>query len=108
MDNLRIKVPSAATPWGPEIIAFALSYNGYDRHGDPQSVKAVVEPVRRSWQETKQIRGDLSTLRCALFFEQRAAHHTDSAPDAEYLAALLTAIGTQSGGWVEGPADPYP
>lgn len=102
----RIRVPLPDTPWTSEVIHFALSYNGYDRHGD-QAAK-IGNRLRASWQATGIVDADLPSLRCALFFEQRRAHHTDRPPDPSYLAVLLGAIRQQSGGWVDGPADPYP
>jgi hypothetical protein len=104
----KIRVPPPETPWGQEAIEFALSYNGYDRHGGNQGAAAIANRLLASWRQSGALEADLPTLRCALFFEQRRSHHTDQAPDADYLAALLAGIRHQSGGWVDGPAGPYP
>lgn len=104
----RIRVPSPNLPWGQEVINFALSYNGYDRHEGNQGAAAIANPLLASWRETGELDADLSQLRCALFFEQRRAHHTDQPPNPDYISALLAAIEHQSGGWVDGPADRYP
>jgi hypothetical protein len=106
-EEKTIRVPSPSTPWNSEVIEFALSYNGYDRHGT-QGAYAIAGAVHASWEQNGTPEGDLASLRCALFFVQRAAHHTDQPPDSGYLAALLAAIQERSGGWVDGPADPYP
>jgi hypothetical protein len=107
-DAEKIRVPSPDTPWNPEVIEFALSYNGYDRHGGNRGAAAIANLLLGTWRATGMADAELPTLRCALFFEQRRAHHTDQAPDPAYLAALLTAISERSGGWVDGTADPPP
>jgi hypothetical protein len=89
-----------------EVIHFALSYNGYDRHG--HDAAGIANRLVKAWRESETFDADLPSLRCALFFEQRRAHHSDQAPDPAYIAALLTAIHRLSDGWVEGPPDPYP
>ena len=104
----KLRVPSPDTPWTEEVIHFALSYNGYDRHGPSAVVGEIGNRLLTSWKKARVIDGDLPTLRCALFFEQRRGHWTDRPPEPEYLAALLAAIHRRSGGWVDGPADPYP
>jgi hypothetical protein len=91
-ETSKIRVPPADTLWGPEVIEFAVSYNGYDRHGGTDVVATVANGVAAAWHATGQLEADLATLRCALFFEQRRAHHTDQEPDPGYLAALLSAI----------------
>jgi hypothetical protein len=104
----QIRVPSPETPWGQELIAFALSYNGYYRHGGTDGASFIAMRLMQAWQSRAMIEADVPDLRCALFIEQRAAHWNDQSPDPDYLAALLAAIHRQSGGWVDGPADPYP
>ena len=103
----KIRVPAPDTQWGEELIRFALSYNGYQRHEGTPSPADIANPLLRSWSQGKELDAELPHLRCALFFEQRRAHHTDQAPDPDYLVALLTAIHKRSGGWVDGPADEH-
>ncbi len=103
----RIRVPSPDTPWSPEVVDFALSYNGYERHGGNPGAGKIANDLLRSWEETGRLVADLPTLRCALFFEQRRAHHVCLPPDADYLRALLVEIQRLSGGWVEGPAEEF-
>jgi hypothetical protein len=102
----KLRVPLPDTPWTPEVVQFALSYNGYDRHGD--AAAEIGNRLLTSWNKARVLPSYLPTLRCALFFEQRRAHHTAQPPEPEYLAALLAAIHRRSGGWVDGPADPRP
>jgi hypothetical protein len=104
----KIRVPLPTTPWSDEVIKFALSYNGYSRHGGTPDAGEIANDLAASWSRTAKLATDLPAQRCALFFEQRRAHHTDHAPDPAYIAALLTEIHRQSGGWVAGPADPLP
>lgn len=103
----RIEVPHPDTPWFG-ILEFALSYNGYMRHGTFEAVADIADGVRQQWRDTGHFDADLDSLRCALFFEQRAYHHSDSNPNAEYIQALLIAIRDASGGTVPGPPDPLP
>ncbi len=101
-----IPVPSPDLPWGQDVIEFAMSYNGYVRHGDTDTAAEIGNDLLDRWRKTGRADADLPKLRCALFFEQRRAHHSDQPPDSQYLAALLAAIHQRSGGWVDGPADP--
>ncbi len=48
----RIRVPSPETPWSGEVIQFALSYNGYERHGGNSGAARIANGLDRSWQET--------------------------------------------------------
>lgn len=102
----RLRVPSPSTPWSSEVVQFALSYDVYARHGTP-GAGAIANRLRARWLESGEVDADLATLRCALFFEQRRAHHADVPPDATYLRDLLSEIHRQSGGWVDGPADSF-
>ena len=104
----KLIVLSPDTPWTPEVVQFALSYNGYDRHGGTGAAAKIGNRLLTSWKKARVLDGDLPTLRCALFIEQRRAHHTAQPPEPEYLLALLAAIHRRAGGWVDGPADPYP
>lgn len=105
----RIPVPEPGAPFFPDINEFALTYNGYDRHGDQAG--DIGNSLRARWDETGELTDDLAELRCALFFEQRRYHHFGTAPqddNLEYIEALVDAIRQMTGGSVEGPGDPYP
>lgn len=106
--SARIRVPSPNSGWNREVVKFALSYNGYDRHGGFEGAAEIGNRLLTSWESSRVVEGNLADLRCALFFEQRRAHHADEPPDPDYLAALLEAIQLKSGGWVDGPADSLP
>ncbi len=103
----KIPVPAPDTPWSSEVIHFALSYNGYTRHGTDAAGRLGNELLDH-WNATGRLDAELPTLRCALFFEQRRGHWLERPPAPNYLRALLTEIQSLSGGWVEGPADEGP
>lgn len=103
----KIPVPAPDTPWSNEVIGFALSYNGYDRHGTDVAGR-LGNGLLAHWRVNRTLDADLPTLRCALFFEQRRGHWLDRPPDPDYLRALLTEIQRLTGGWVDGPPDEGP
>lgn len=108
LNVVKIPVPSPRTAWNMDIVKFALTYNGYERHGDQEQVSAISENVRQLWLGGRLSEADLPSLRCTLFFLQRGFHWTDDPPDADFLAALLSAIRDKSGGWLQGPGDEWP
>ncbi len=111
-ENEWIAVPPKGAPWFTAGIEFALTYNGYDRHGDDCS--AIGDAVRTGYEETGALPDELAMLRCALFWEQRRIRWTeDSLPlehesYAAYIEALLDEIRRVSGGVVPGPPDERP
>ena len=110
-DEGQIRVPNSDAPWHMEVVQFALTYNGYDRHGGFDAVAAIGNEGYARWQQDGFLGQDVDQLRCALFFEQRRWRHLDSEPDPEarrYIVDLVQRIRGLSGGWVSGPADPLP
>lgn len=106
-----IPVPGPGAEYWGDIDLFALTYNGYDRHGGLDGTAAVNRSLRSQWDEAATLPDDLGLLRCALFFEQRRWRHLDAHPEGEDLAfieALVDRIRALSGGTVPGPPDPYP
>lgn len=106
-EDAYITVPDPGADW----IEFALSYNGYMRHHDFDTVAAIGNGTLDRWQERGELPVDLNTLRCALFFEQRRWRHFDVTPEGsarQYIAALIERIRDLSGGVLPGPPDPYP
>lgn len=105
-----IPVPLPGAPMA-EIMSFALTYNAYDRHGPIEVVRAIATDMRRNWDDAGVLDPDVGLLRCALFFEQRRAHHiarSPIGPDRDYVEALVAEIARQTGGSVPGPPDPPP
>lgn len=108
--DTRIQVPSGDATIH-EIWEFALTYNAYDRHGGFKPVAHVANGCASDWSRSRVVPDDLSTLRQALFFEQRRARHTETGPSnnvPEYIRALVQKISVLSDGSVEGPSDPLP
>lgn len=113
----EIPVPGPEAPWS-EVWRFALSWNGYIRHGAFEAVAEVAKAARDGWKESGVLSQNLPELRTALFFEQRAYRHSDQmlagpaqgseGPEEEYLRALLRRIADLSGGAVPGPPDQFP
>jgi hypothetical protein len=86
-----------------DIWRFALTYDGYKRHGGFEAVAEIGNAERDAYQETGRLPENLSTARAALFFEQRRWHHFGTSPegrDLEYLVALVRRIADLSGGHV--------
>lgn len=110
MPHPRIPVPIPEVSW-QDIWQFALTYNGYERHGDFDDVANLSKTVAADWGKDRHLPNDLAALRCALFFEQRRFRHLETDPqgsDAKYVRALVAAIRQAAGGSVEGPADGPP
>lgn len=107
--DVGIEIPAPGTDFG-EVSVFALTYNGYERHGDSAAVVAIHRAVFERWQTTHDVGSDLDSLRCAVFFMQRAAHHTGSPlgkNDRAFLDALLARMNELTGGVIPGPPDPH-
>lgn len=78
-------VPAAGKEWGE----FALTFNGYEIHGDFAACAAI---ANRKQPQT------LTDYRTCLFFEQRRWRHFDLEPkgeDLKYISALLKGIRTK-------------
>lgn len=109
-----IPVPPTGAPWFLDGVEFALTYNGYDRHGGQEGASALGRAVHEEFLRSGRLPDDLDTLRCSLFWEQRYIRwneHVDLLADeayAAYLQALLDRIRDIGGGTVPGPPDPLP
>lgn len=109
-----IRVPPTGAPWYPDGIEFALTYNGYVRHGGTAGASKIARSLRKAFDDTGQFPQDLDVLRCALFWEQRYIRWNEPsdllADDdySTYLNALLDQIRRVSGGVVPGPPDREP
>jgi hypothetical protein len=103
-----IPVPPAGAPWD-EISAFALTFNGYQRLGGFRNVSQLNGNALGVWQEEGTLPDNIDELRAIVFFEQRTWHHIDVEPhgeDRRFVDAVLEELRFQSGGEVDGPADP--
>jgi hypothetical protein len=110
MEPEELHVPETSAPMR-EIWQFALTYNGYDRHGGSPGAAAIGNDAAARWADTGELPEDLATARCALFFEQRRYRHFGTDPQgtkATYIHSLVGRIGDLSGGRVAGPSDPLP
>jgi hypothetical protein len=110
-DAARIEVPAADAPVFRDINGFALTYNGYDRHGGFDEVASIGNGMRAQWSQNVELSDDLGELRCSLFFEQRRYRHRDCAPEGaelDYIRALVEAIRDATGGSVPGHPDDAP
>ena len=81
----------------PELLQFALTYNGYQRLGDhPTHLHRVVRPVLAAIEkgERPPTWAGLDLLRGALFYIQRMTHHWGDVPPEQeaQMRALLRAI----------------
>ena len=107
-DNL-IPVPPEGAPWFMEGAEFALTYNGYDRHGE--EAKKIGQKVYNAYNNTGNLPEDINILRCCLFFEQRRIRWNEPGDllarteYRNYVEALLRQIREISGGFVPGPPD---
>ena len=92
-----------------EILAFALTYKGYELNGDEdtgfQNCADIANNAKRDWYETKNLPESLHDLRSCLFFEQRRNRHSGGtlfgSDDFNYLVGLVSRIREVSGGLVE-------
>ena len=82
-------VPTA-TAAATELSRFALSFDGYAAFG--KDAAEIGSEVRRRFAASGRLPVNLVVLRCCLFFEQRAAHHTGAPLGGEYVDALLSEI----------------
>ena len=106
-----ISIPSPGSPWYPDVVTFALSYNAYDRDGGFDPVATSANALQDAWRGGEPLPDDLDVLRVALFFEERRWRHFDEEPageDRRYIDALLESIRRLAGDTLAGPPDPLP
>ena len=111
LEHTYIEVPGPDARWWTEISDFALTYNGYDRGADVDSLAGIDKQVRQTWDDDATLSNDLEICRAVLFFEQRRFRHLDAEPagdDNRFVRAILGQIRNLSGGQVLGPADELP
>ena len=91
----RVQVPDPETAHIMDLWTFALSYDGYARHGADGHPGEIANAARGRYDSDKVLPDTLALLRCCLFYEQRRYHHYGTEPDPEtlrYLHALVAAI----------------
>ena len=110
-DGDWVHVPAEGFSWWGEGIAFALSYNGYQRHPD------CTGAARRLWERFtagEELPDDIGELRAALFWEQRRIRHVEEGDPLRdeaaglFLEAVVRRIRELGGEWLPGPSDPPP
>jgi hypothetical protein len=88
-------VPEPDAPWSV-IVYFASTLDGYASvGGGVHELMDVTDPIRRGFEERGELPDELTTLRIALFAEQRRDHFSDSSSRPEtmrYVHALVEAI----------------
>lgn len=87
---------------------FALTYNAYAVHDHFAAVAEICDVVRSHFEQSGVIEGDLSELRTALFFQQRAHRHAgdrDAFGSRPIVVALLDRIREISDGGVQRVGD---
>lgn len=94
-------------------INFALSYNGYNRHGGDEA-RRIMRTTNEQYRKSGEYPNEINTLRCTLFMEQRKIrwnepHELLANPEyATYIDGLIEQIRHLSGGTVPGPPDRLP
>jgi hypothetical protein len=94
-------VPTDDDPWDPDVVRFALSFDGYEAFGGIGPLAGYANEWRERWVADGRLPDDVAGLRACLFFEQRRHHHFGRAPegdDAEYVRCLLWSIRTAVSG----------
>jgi hypothetical protein len=102
-DRRQTRVPPVTSD-ERAIWTFALTYDGYRRHGGFAGTTDIANEALTAWRRDGDLPDDLASARAALFFEQRRWRHFGDSPDPEslqYLRALLARIAELSGGYVE-------
>lgn len=92
LELVPVPSPAARTL---EILRFALTYDGYGRHGGVQEVREYALPVLSDLEAGRRPDAELDRLRAALFFLQRQTHHWGELPieQERWMRALVIAIG---------------
>src|SRR5437773_11363899 len=89
-----IDIPAPGAPWS-DVETFALTFDGYERHGSFKACAKIGNRVRDGYLSGRRLPRSLDTLRTCLFFEQRRWRHFGSAPaekDREYIDSVLERI----------------
>lgn len=88
-------VPAADAPWYPDIVEFAVTFNGYEALGGTGPIGSLANSVVSEWRSSGRLPDNLVELRSCLFFEQRRYRHFGEDPDEAdmpYMRALIEGI----------------
>ena len=87
------KVPAANSPYHPEIVEFALSFDGYAKFSD--NADTIARQAQEEFSASGKLPRTVDRLRTCLFMQQRSWRNEDNEPDKEsmrFIEALLAAI----------------
>ncbi len=93
-------IPDPDAPWAPDIVVFALAFDGYQALGGFDVLAELANATHEAWQTSGELPESLIELRSCLFFEQRRFRHFGEKPDEvtmSYIRALLEPIRTHAG-----------
>jgi hypothetical protein len=119
-DLRREDIPPVTDGWNPQLVRFALSFDGYEYVACPETkavvaLAALARPVAAAFVGRDALPPGLplSALRACLFWEQRRSRYSDSLAlsgvGLAYVRALLDAIQASIGAGTAEPgaaADP--
>jgi hypothetical protein len=87
-------LPPPRATWR-RIQKFAITFNGYEYHGEFLSLANVANEATSIYRKYKRLPAGLSDLRACLFFESRRWHHLGGNPHVPamiYVRALVEKI----------------
>jgi hypothetical protein len=87
-------VPAPDAPFWPDIVPFALTYDGYVEGGFDACAR-FGNAAKAAYAASGELPQTLTDLRTCMFFEQRRWRHFEESPDSawmKYIRALLEAI----------------
>ena len=90
------QVPAANAPYNPEIVEFALSFDGYAHYSG--RVSTIARQAQQEFNRSGKLPRTVDRLRACLFFQQRFWRNNGDEPDAEsmlLIGVLLEAIRTK-------------
>lgn len=89
-------VPTTIAEYEPEIVEFALTFDGYSHFSD--SLPEFANQTQQDFLASGRLPQSLDRLRGCLFYQQRQWRNEGTVPDAEakqFIDALLCAIRAQ-------------
>jgi hypothetical protein len=93
--------PQVDAPWSPDIVQYALTFDGIRAFGDLGPLGDYANQCRERWATDSTLPDSIGELRACLFFEQRRFNHFGYEPqddDDRYVRSLLAAIRHKSHG----------
>ena len=68
-----------------ELYSIAYSFDSYTKYGGTEKAFEITDKVRERFKTTGKWEGSLEELKCAMFVQQRASHHTGNDPKGKSL-----------------------